>query len=48
MAQHRDFGRGGPDVVIARAQSARRHLEHFANGYGLTARLPFQELTGVS
>ena len=26
LAQHRDLGRGVPDVVITRAQSARRHL----------------------
>jgi hypothetical protein len=33
--------------MIAWAQSARRHLEHFAKGYRFAERLPLEQLTGV-
>jgi hypothetical protein len=47
LAQHCDLGRGVPDVVIARAQAARCHLEHFAKSYRSTERLLLEQLACV-
>jgi hypothetical protein len=47
LAQHGDLSRGIPDVLIARAQSARRHPEYFAKRCRPTERLPLEQLTGV-